>query len=170
MSDFIHSSSHPYVEAAKKYEDTKSTACTFIPAGILGLLFLALLWSSLIPLSFSFFTKCMFSAVLGFLFLFFLFTGIRSFRELELRKAQMQSEEASVLEIRQWFLEHYSADEISSNRNAEDLSPDQLYFLRSENISRLMQQEFSSLTEEFLDYMSEKIYQMYFPDEESLLY
>lgn len=164
MSDFVNESSHPYVEAAKKYEDARSTAWTFIPSGILGLLFLVLLWTDILPLSFSFFTKCMFSVVLGLLFLFFLVTGIRAFRELEMRKNQMHSEEVSVREIQQWFQEHYSADAISSGMDLEDISLDQLYFLRSETIARLMGQEFSSLEEDFLDYMSEKIYQMYFPD------
>lgn len=164
MSDFINESSHSYVEAAKKYEDTKSTAWTVTPAGILGLLFLVLLWTDILPISFSFFSKCMFTGVLGILFLFFLVTGIRAFRELEPQKAKMQSEENSVREIQQWFQKHYSPDAISNGMDTDDISLDQLYFFRSDNITRLIRQEFPSLEEDFEDYMVENIYQMYFPD------
>lgn len=46
----------------------------------------------------------------------------------------------------------------------EDISIEQLYFLRSENIGRLLSEEFPELEESFAEYMIENIYQMYFPD------
>ena len=123
-SFLLSEATHAYVEIGKKYEDVKSTAYTFLIIGCLGIVLLILLWIGILPISFSFFTQCMFTVVLGILFIFFLFVGM----------------------------------------DTDDISLEQLYFLRSENINRLMKEAFPTLEENFLEYMTEKIYQMYFPD------
>ncbi len=163
-SHLLSESSHAYVEAKKKYEDVKSTTFTFLVMGSIGMLLLLLLWIGILPISFSIFTQIMITIVFGILFLFFLIVGIKSFREMKLLTELKNKEECTMIQIKQWFQENYSADAISSGMETEDISMEQLYFLRSENISRLMTQAFPSLEENFLEYMTEKIYQMYFPD------
>ncbi len=164
LSSILSEASSSYVEAGKKYEDVKSTAWTFLLTGIAGIIFLLLLWSGILPLSLSVFTLGMMTIVLGILFLFFLIIGLKSFFEMQTLSEARIKEERSIIQIQQWFQEHYSADAISNGMDSEDISMDQLYFLRSENINRLMVEEFPSLEESFLEYMTEKIYQMYFPD------
>lgn len=156
--------SHAYVEAGKKYEDVKSTTFTFLLIGSIGILLLLLLWIGILPITFSMFTQIMITVVLGMLFLFFLIVGIKSFGEMKLLAESKSKEECTTIQIKQWFQENYSADAISNGMDTEDISMEQLYFLRSENISRLMKEAFPSLEENFLEYMTEKIYQMYFPD------
>lgn len=163
-SFLLSEASHAYVEIGKKYEDVKSTAYTFLIIGCLGIVLLILLWIGILPISFSFFTQCMFTVVLGILFIFFLFVGIRSFREMKSLVSAKNDEECTIIQIKQWFEDNYSADAISNGMDTDDISLEQLYFLRSENINRLMKEAFPTLEENFLEYMTEKIYQMYFPD------
>lgn len=156
--------SHAYVEIGKKYKDAKSTAYTFLITGCLGILLLILLWIGILPISLSFFTQCLVTIVLGILFLFFVFIGIRSFGEMKSLASAKNTEECTIIQVKQWFEDNYSADAISNGMDTEDISLEQLYFLRSENINRLMKEAFPTLEENFLEYMTEKIYQMYFPD------
>lgn len=153
-----------YIEAWKKYEEVKSTTWTFLLMGIAGILLLLLLWADVLPIAFSMVTQIMITVVLGILFVFFLIVGIKSFFEMQSLSKDKQTEKHTILEIQQWFQEHYSADAISNGIDSEDISIEQLYFLRAENISRLMKETFPALSEDFLEYMTEKIYQMYFPD------
>lgn len=164
MSDTTNKVSHAYVEAEKRLEDASSTAWAFTLMGILGSLALLLVWTGVLPLNISFTALLLATIVLGILFLIFLIVGIRAFHDKKVLISARTAEDASIQRIRQWFEEHYSADAISNGVDEEDLSIDQLYFLRSENISRLLTEEFSELEESFAEYILEIIYQMYFPD------
>lgn len=163
-ASLLSESSHAYVEIRKKYEEQKSTAWSFLVTGSLGMLLLLLLWAGILPFSMPVFTQIMITTVLGILFLLFLIIGIRAFSKMKALAGAKDKEERTALQIRQWFQENYSADAISNGMDIEDISLEQLYFLRSENISRLMKDAFPSLKEDFIEYMTEKIYQMYFPD------
>ncbi len=101
---------------------------------------------------------------MGSLFLIFIFVGVRAFRSRKNLIADKATESANIFRIQQWFQEYYSADAISNGIYEEDLSIEQLYFLRCENISRLLKEQFPELEESFAEYMMELIYQMYFPD------
>lgn len=164
LSSFLSETSHPYTEANQKYNDVKSTAWTFLLTGTAGIILLLFLWWGILPLSFSKFTLGMMTIVLGSLFLFFLAVSLKSFLEMTSLSDAKDKEERNTLQIQQWFSEHYSGDSISNGMDFENLPMDQLYFLRFENISRLMKEAFPSLEESFHEYMTEKIYQMYFPD------
>ena len=164
MSDTTDKVSHTYVETGKKLEDASSTAWAFTLLGILGLAALLLLWTGLLPLRMPFVTLLIGSIVMGSLFLIFIFVGLRAFRDRKKLISDKAKEEASINHIRHWFREHYSADAISNGVDEEDLSIEQLYFLRSENISRLLDEEFPHLEEDVAEYIMEIIYQMYFPD------
>lgn len=163
-ASLLSEASHAYVEIGKKYEDAKSTAWTFLITGGIGILLLLLLWTGILPLSFSVFTRTLITVVLGILFIFFLIIGFKSFSEMKTLASAKDKEERTTLQIMQWFQENYSADAISNGMDIGDIPLEQLYFLRSENISRLMKEEFPTLEETFMEYMVEKIYQMYFPD------
>ncbi|MFG6384268.1 MAG: hypothetical protein K1V96_08435 [Lachnospiraceae bacterium] len=164
LSELIQKPSHIYVEKGKQLEDATSTAWVFTLFGIIGLIFVVLSWTNIFFLEFSFYFKILYTIVLGFLFLLFLIIGIKAFHNKKSISTDKSKEDIFIYQITQWFLEHYSADAISNGMDEEDLSIEQLYFLRWENISRLLTEQFGNLEESFLEYMSEKIYQMYFPD------
>ncbi len=164
MSDTTDKISHTYVETEKKLEDAASTAWTFTLLGTLGIIALILAWMGLLPLHMPFLALLLGTLIMGSLFLIFIFVGVRAFRSRKILIADKATESANIFRIRQWFQEYYSADAISNGVYEEDLSIEQLYFLRCENISRLLKEQFPELEESFAEYMMELIYQMYFPD------
>lgn len=164
LSELMREPSHTYVEKGKQLEDVTSTAWVFTLLGIAGLLLILLLWTGVLPLEITFYFKVFSSIVLGGVFLFFCITGIRAFRERKQLIYDKSREDTTICRITQWFQDHYSADAISNGMDEGDISMEQLYFLRSENISRILMEQFGDLEESFLEHMTEKIYQMYFPD------
>lgn len=164
LSEMLREPSHTYVEKGKQLEDVTSTAWVFTFLGAAGVILIALLWTGLLPLEISFYFKVLSSIVLGGLFLFFLVTGIRAFQKRKRLNYDKAKEDTAICQITRWFEEHYSADALSNGMDEEDLSMEQLYFLRSENISRILAEQFGTMEESFLEHMTDKIYQMYFPD------
>lgn len=164
MSNTAHKTSHTFVDAGKKLEDAASTAWSFTFLGAFGFVILILIWSGLLPLDISYGTLLFGTIIMGILFLTFILIGIWAFLDRKKLRSIKAKEDASICQIRQWFQEYYSADAISNGMDEEDLSIDQLYFLRSENISRLLTEQFPEMEESFAEYMLENIYQMYFPD------
>ncbi len=160
MADTTVKQKHTYVEADRKIEDASSTAWSFLFLGIMGFAALILVWTNILPLDIPFTTLLMATIVLGILFLIFLFVSIRAFHA---RLIPVKSkEEADICRIRNWFVEHYSADAISHGVDEGDISMEELYYLRLENISRLLTEEFPELEDSFSEYIMENIYQMYF--------
>lgn len=164
MADTSDKVPHTYVEADKKLEDASSTAWSFTLLGIIGIAVLVLIWTGILPVRLSIVTLSSGTMAMGILFFIFLILGIRGFHERKKLLSARAKEEADIFQIRQWFQEHYSADAISNGVEEDELPVEQLYFLRSENISRAMKEEFPELEESFAEYMMELIYQMYFPD------
>ena len=164
MSEITDKVSHAYIEADKKLEDASSTAWSFTILGVIGFIVLILLWTGILPLHLNVVTMASGTISMGSLFLVFIVLGFRGFHERKKLVSAKAKEESNICHIRQWFQEHYSADAISNGVDEEDLSIEQLYFLRSENISRILAEEFPELEESFAEYMMELIYQMYFPD------
>lgn len=164
LTELLNEPSHTYIEKGKQLEDVTSTAWVFTLLGAAGILLIVILWTNLLPLNFSMVMKCMITVVMGGLFIFFLIMGIKAFHGRKLLVRDKANEEVLIHQIMQWFQEHYSEDAISNGMDEEDISIEQLYFLRSENIIRLMAEQFPGLEESFSEYMTEKIYQMYFPD------
>ncbi|MCI8484042.1 MAG: hypothetical protein HFH41_06850 [Lachnospiraceae bacterium] len=163
-SEQRQNSSHKYVEKSRKYENATSHAWLFSLFGITGFVLLVLFWTGFFSLQISFSFKLLSSAVSGILCFLFLIFGIKAFHDRKKLRLDKADEECHVCQITQWFQEYYSADAISNGMDEEDLSVEQLYFLRWENISRILTEQFGYLEASFLEYMAEKIYQMYFPE------
>lgn len=157
-----------YEETGKKIEDASSTAWSFLFLGILGFAALVLIWTGILPLNIPSATLLMATIVLGILFLIFIGVSIHAFHDKKKLIPIKAKEEADISRIRNWFQEHYSADAISHGVDEGDVSIEELYYLRSENISRLLVEEFPELEEAFCEYLMDNIYQMYFPEEEML--
>ncbi|MCI9448414.1 MAG: hypothetical protein HFH36_13825 [Lachnospiraceae bacterium] len=162
MADTTAKQKRIYVEAGKKLEDASSTAWSFMFLGILGFAALLLVWVGILPMDIPFSTLVMGSIVFGILFLIFILVSLRAFRDRKKLIPAKAREEADVCRIRNWFQEHYSADAISHGMDEEDIPMEDLYFLRLENISRLLAEEFPEFEASFSEYLMENIYQMYF--------
>lgn len=168
MSDTTVKQKHAYVEAGKKIEDATSTAWSFLFLGILGFLFLIYIWMGGFPMDSSFTTLLTASIIPGILFLVFIAVSIRAFRDRQKFILAKVKEDTDINRIQNWFKDHYSADAISHGVDEGDISIEELYYLRSENIARLLAEEFPELEVSFSEYMMENIYQMYFPVESML--
>lgn len=167
MSDTNKKQKHAYVEAGKKIEDASSTAWSFLFLAVLGIASLVSFWIKGFPMEMSFTTLLVASLVSGLLILVFIAISIRAFRDRKKYLLEESREDAQISRIRHWFEDHYSADAISHGVDEEDISMEELYYLRLENISRLLAEEFPELEESFCEYLQENIYQMYFPDEKN---
>lgn len=168
MADTTTKQKHNYVETGKKIEDASSTAWSFMFLGILGYASLILVWTGIFQVDIPYATLVIATIVLGILFLIFVVVGIQAFYNRKRLIPLKAKEDANICRIRNWFQEHYSADAISHGVDEGDVSIEELYYLRSENISRLLAEEFPELEESFLEYLLDNIYEMYFPDEKTL--
>ncbi|MFP3154478.1 hypothetical protein LQZ18_08645 [Lachnospiraceae bacterium ZAX-1] len=155
---------HPYVEKGKKLEDVSSTAYSFLLIAIVELVAIILIWSGILPFHMAFYMRCIVTAVISFMSLLFLGIGIIYFRQIKLLQKEVQSEQDLSAQIIQWMQENYKAETFSTANEAEGLSMEQLYFVRSEKISTIIGYQFFGLEESFLEYIVEKIYQLYFPE------
>lgn len=169
MADTTAKQKHNYVETGKKIEDASATAWSFMFLGSLGFIALILVWTEILPLDVSYATLVIATIVLGILFLIFIAVAIQAFYNRKNLIPLKAKEDANICRIRNWFQEHYSADAISHGVDEGDVSVEELYYLRSENISRLLAEEFPELEESFLEYLLDNIYEMYFPEEKTVL-
>ncbi len=164
MSDTNKKQKHAYVEAGRKIEDASSTAWSFLFLAVLGFIALIYVWIQGLPLETTFTTLLIATIVSLLVILIFVMISIRAFRDRKKYMLEETREDADVNRICHWFENHYSADAISHGVDEEDISIEELYYLRLENISRLLAEEFPELEESFCEYLQEKIYQMYFPE------
>lgn len=168
MADTTAKQKHHYVETGKKIEDASSTAWAFMFLGILGYAALILVWMGIFSLDIPYATLTTATIVLGILFFIFIAVGIQAFYHKKRLISVKAKEDADICRVRNWFFEHYSADAISHGVDEGDISIEELYYLRSENIGRLLAEEFPELEDSFSEYLLDNIYEMYFPDEQTL--
>lgn len=155
-----------YVEMRTKYEDMKSTACSFLLVGAAGILFLVLVAAGFIPLQFAAYMKGIMGIVMGGMFLIFLIIGIRSFLQLSSLKAKVLKEDQETDAAKSWFFENYSAKAIDLSADASpDEEVQQKYFKRSRFIKQELRQQFQSYEEAFLDHLTEQFYEELFPQD-----
>lgn len=158
--------SRAYVEKNIKYEDMKSTACSFLLVGIAGIVLLVLIYSGIIPLQFAPYMKYMMAIVMGGIFLIFLIIGIRSYTKLGDLKAEVLTEQQNTAAAKTWFNKHYSAKAVDAAVDidgSEELQ--QKYFLRSSFIKRALQGQFPAYEDSFLDYLTEHLYEELYPED-----
>ncbi len=164
LSELMRTPSHTYREIGKRLNHVTVAAWFFTITGTAGFPACALLWAIFTPSWIPQWERLLCFVLFGILPLSFLGIGILSFRKQKSLQKKKAEEEVLVHQILQWFQEYYSADAISNGMDEEDLSIEQLYFLRWENISRLLSEQYHHLEGSFFEYMAEKVYQMYFPD------
>lgn len=149
---------HAYIKKEAAYEDTKSTAFTFLFIGLLGIVFLVLLALDVIHLGMESHMRIMMFLVMGALFLFFVGIGIRYQLLLSSVKQELQEEEDSNESILTWFFDTYTAASIDSMLNSHAEDEEQLYFLRYEILQKLLKEQYPALEESYADHILEEIY------------
>ncbi len=154
-----------FIESAKKLEDVRSTAYTFILVGGIGLVAVILFVFGVLPFELENYSRYLITIVMGILFIIFLIVGIRSFSEMkELKLASIKEDEQTKRLTDVFFAKTDAAKIDAFIPESEDLSVEQLYFRRYEIMKQLLLESEPELEESYLDHLIEKFYGTLFPE------
>lgn len=164
-NELLESHGLTYTKKSIKLEDARSSSWLFIAFGIIGLLAIAAVWLGIIPLSMALYMKVLYTIVLGALFLIFLILGIYYKKKIRILESETRKEERLSKEIITWITTEYPLNTLDDLISADTLPSEQLYFERYEKIASLIREKYQLQDENYLDYLVEKIYQIYSPEE-----
>lgn len=149
----------PYVKKAEQYEDLNSSAITFLLVGFGGILFFILNAAGILPFQFGS-GRYLIYFVMGAMFAIFIAVGVSSFRNARKIKEQISEEENQTREVKQWFLNEYSAERIDREcKMEENLAEELRYFERSELMKRLLLEKLGETQEAYAEELMEQLYQ-----------
>ncbi len=161
----------PFVSAAQRAEDYKSSGWTLIIVGGIGLAAMILIMLGIIPINLASNIKYITYGVMSALFIIFLVVGVRSFGSAKEMEALAKREADLDGEIKEWFAASFDCVSIDADcKNAgplDNLDDVEKYYQRSANIKEKIVAKYPELDEAFLDKMTEDVYQnMYESDED----
>lgn len=165
LSDFSENKVHSFVRLSDKYDDIMSSSYTLILVGIVGIIFMILVWMKIIPLPISSETSWLFNSVMGGVFIIFIIAGIVSFMHAKQVRIEADAEDKLIEELLSWADEHIHAEDID-----EDLDTTQpmelLYFNRADKIRDLLMYQFENADEALIYEYTEQIYQKLYENNE----
>lgn len=165
LSDFVDNDTPSYVKLSTKYDDIMSSASTMFIVGILGIIFLALVFFKVIPLPISSSTVWLFDSVMGGVFVIFIIAGIVSFMHAKQVKADADVEDRVIKDIQKWSDEIITAELLDKNLDLQQ--PEELlYFSRADKIKDMIMHEFENTDEALISEMVEEIYQKLYENSE----
>ena len=144
-----------YIEPQKRYEDHNSTGVVFLTIGLIGTVLTLLCCFGVIKLPLYGFQLgiilAMFVAFAGF--------GLWSFKRASEVKETISSENDHVEDMRKWIAENRDTFCVS---DTTDLTGNELYFQREQDIHDAIAAQFPDLEESLLDIFVEETYQALF--------
>ena len=164
-TNLLHAQGTTYTKKSQKLEDARSSSWLFIVFGIVGLLLILVVWLDIIPLGMALYMRVLYTVVLGVLFVVFILVGIYYTRRIKTLRRESGREERQTKEIVTYITENYPLDAFDRMISADTLSMEQRYFERYEKIAALIREHFEIQDEAYLDYLIEKIYQIYSPED-----
>ena len=163
--DLLKSQGLGYTQKGKKLEDAQSSASTFILFGAIGIIALIAMWMGILPLHFETYMKIMYTIVLGAVFLGFTIAGFYYKSKIKTLESETQTEERMTEEIVNYVTTNYPLEKLDRAIESSS-SMEQIYFERYERIAAIIKNQYDISDEKYLDYLIEKIYQVYVPQEE----
>lgn len=156
-----------YVPKRSRYEDNKSSALTFLLVGGVGAVLVLLHAVGIIDFNLTTFSKILTSTVMGALFIIFIIVGIVSAKNSSRYKNEAAAEEALTGQICSSFHELYTTDGIDNACGiTADSSNYEKWDLRYHFIEKQLSDEYPELTEDYLEYITEKIYNELYNEEQ----
>jgi uncharacterized membrane protein YvbJ len=152
------SGSHAFIKKDATYEDTKSTAYTFLIIGIIGIIALVLIGLDIIHLNMESYMKILMNIVMGILFVIFITIGFIYQRRLKTLKEEINQENSLTEEILEWFLANHPASDIDAVIGDTSKKEEQLFFARYEVMMKLLKKKYPELEESYADHMIEELY------------
>lgn len=154
-----------YIDKRSQYEEMKSSAYTFLFVGALGIFAIILIALDIIPLHMAAYMRVIMAIVMGSLFLFFLFIGVQSFQKMKKLAVDAVDEEHTTHEILEAFQKEHTAASIDAAiSETGNITNEQLYFYRYEQIKNILTACYPDLAENYMEDLIEKIYTALFPD------
>lgn len=164
--------SKPYVSAAQRAEDYRSSAWTLLIVGGLGLAAMILIIAGIIPIHLASNIRYITYGVMSVLFIVFLISGFRSLRSAKEMAELSEKEKNLDAEIKEWFADSFDCVSIDADcKNAgplDDLEEIEKYYQRSANIKEKIVAKYPELDEAFLDKMTEDVYQLMYEENDDL--
>ncbi len=158
-----------YEDSAQKAEDNKSSAITLLGVGILGMAFIVLAATDVIPLNLSLSSAYMIYGVMSALFILFIVMGVVSMRSSKIFAKKAESENSLRSTIEEWCLTNLDAKELDSKifgGNADSVPDEMKYFSRAAALKQIISNQFLNLDAQFLDYFVDEIYGDIFENED----
>lgn len=155
----------PYVKKADKYEDMNSSAYTLLAVGGVGMIFMILQITNIIPLPLGN-ASLLFDIVMCAIFIFFLITGVSSLKRAKQLKSEIGEEVRATQEITDWFLSEYTAESIDKAvLEGYDMPEEIKYFRRSEYIKYELNSRLVALEDSYLEDLTENLYHTLYESE-----
>ncbi|MGB4661141.1 MAG: hypothetical protein WBI07_18360 [Mobilitalea sp.] len=145
--------SHAYVMKSDQYKDLTGTVWVFLMFGIVGLIVVILniigilnLFQGIIP-----------NAVMGILFLLFLYIALSTAQRAKKVQSEIEAENQLTEEINQWLTVNVTEDFLSSISN-DNLTSEMNYLKAVDNIKEMLLKEFGPQNLAYLDRLIEEYY------------
>lgn len=151
-----------YIEKDAKLEDNKTTASTFLLVGGIGLIVIILYAADIIKLPLSDYMRMMVIIVMSILFLIFISIGLIHLSKTKKMTEEAERENRLTEEITSWFMSAYNTSE--DRESEEDVSLEQLYFIRYEQMKALLHTKYENLPEDYEEHLLETLYDDLYPE------
>ncbi|MFQ9515579.1 MAG: hypothetical protein ACLRZ9_07085 [Eubacterium sp.] len=164
LHDFTENNVPSYVKLSDKYNDIMSSAATMLLVGIIGVIFIILVLTKVIPIPLNSETSWLFYSVMGGIFIIFIISGIVSFMHAKQVKIDADVEDKLIDEILLWSDENLSVNDL--DRDLDLQQPDELlYFGRADKIKYALMHQFEDADEALIYELTEQIYQKLYENE-----
>ncbi|MCR5430801.1 MAG: hypothetical protein K6E58_06195 [Eubacterium sp.] len=154
---FFGGGDNTYVKKSDKYDDVKSSSFTMLIVGTLGILFVVLSLTNVIPIFFQATTSWLFYGIMSLVFVAFIIGGLYSYVRATKLKEEAEIEDKKIDEINTWAKENLNQQNIDSGLDLSE-SIEILYFSRAERIKSKLMHQFEDVDEGLIDLLAESIY------------
>lgn len=154
-----------YRKSSERAEENRSSAWVLLAGGILGIVFLLLCITGILPFRVG--NSYLFYGVMGAVFLVFLAMGVISMKNAKAFAQKAESEDSLQSTLTDWCRENLTAESVDRELgDVSDLPEEILYFRRCEWIKNRLNHQFVNLDQAFVEhFMDEVVYEMVFGKE-----
>lgn len=150
-----------YKDNIELSNDNKSSAYVLLGVGIVGVIFLILVVTDVIPIYHTMTSKVMTSSLMGSLFAVFIVMGVislknaKKFSELAIKESDLSKE---IIQYCHQKLSAKVVDEALMDEEFMNSVEEEKYFKRMDYIGKIIKKQFMNLDEEYVEYLCDRVY------------
>ncbi len=148
----------PYMNNEEQAMEHKASAHSLLVIGLIGLIFIILLFFDVLPIRMATVNKYIVSGVMGALFTLFLVMGVISLKKSKVLVKKAKKENDLTKEIKKWCRDYMIAQEIDAQLPIEEETEEVKYFQRFDKMKEMIQNQFMYLDDGYLDRLIDEIY------------